>query len=137
MGGDKRIVGTSEAPAAVGPYSQAVEAGGFIFCSGQIPLDPETGEIVTDSVGEATKRCLLNLQAVLRAAGADFSDVVQVTVYLADLRRFEEMNQTYARFFTDDPPARVTVGVAALPRGASVEIAAVAARGSCGQAPPA
>ncbi len=137
MGGGKRIIGTSEAPAAVGPYSQAVEAGGFIFCSGQIPLDPETGEIVTDSVGEATKRCLLNLRAVLRAAGVDFSDVVQVTVYMADLRRFEEMNAAYGRFFTDDPPARVTVGVAALPRGAPVEIAAVAARRSCGEAPPA
>ena len=134
MGGGKRIVGTNEAPAAVGPYSQAVEAGGFIFCSGSIPLDPETGEIVSDSVGEATERCLLNLQAVLRAAGAELSDIVQVTVYMTDLRRFEEMNAAYATLFPEDPPARVTVGVAALPKGAMIEIAAVATCGSCEKA---
>ena len=122
----RRIVETPEAPAAVGPYSQAVEAGGLVFCSGQIPIDPGTGEVVTTSVGAATERCLLNLRAVLAAAGAEMSDVVQVRVCMTDLGRFAEMNEAYAKYFPEDPPARVTIGVAALPKGAAVEIAATA-----------
>ena len=123
---NRRIVETPEAPAAVGPYSQAVEAGGLVFCSGQIPLDPETGELVTAPIEAATERCLVNLRAVLAAAGAELSDVVQVTVCMTDLAKFGEMNEVYARFVPKDPPARVTVGVAALPKGAPVEIAATA-----------
>lgn len=137
MSGGKRIVGTDEAPAAVGPYSQAVEAGGFIFCSGQLPLDPKTNELVSASVGDATERCLLNLRAVLRAAGAELSDVVQVTVCMTDLGRFAEMNEVFATFFPEDPPARMALGVASLPKGAVIEIAAVATCGPCEKAPPA
>ncbi len=134
MGG-RRTISTDEAPAAVGPYSQAVEAGGFIYCSGQIPLDPKTGDLVSATIEDATERCLLNLQAVLRAAGAELSDVVRVTVFMTDIGQFAGMNGAFARFFPDDPPARMAVGVVSLPKGAVVEIAAVAARGSC-EAPP-
>ena len=126
MSGAKGVVSSADAPAAVGPYSQAARAGGFVFCSGQIPLDPATGELVTESVAAATERCLLNLKAVLAAADAGLEDVVQVTVFMTDLGRFAEMNEAYADFFPDDPPARMAVGVASLPRGAAVEIAATA-----------
>lgn len=123
----KRTVTTTEAPEAVGPYSQAVSSGGWIYCSGQIPLTPSTGELVGRSAGEQTRGCLENLAAVLRAAGAGLEDVVKVTAYLTDMGDFAEFNEVYAEFFGQDPPARATVGVAALPKGARVEVECVAA----------
>jgi 2-iminobutanoate/2-iminopropanoate deaminase len=115
------------APAAIGPYSHAVRAGGLLFCSGQVPLDPESGELVPGSAGDQARRCLESLAAVCAAAGATLADAVRVTVYLTDLGTFEEVNEVYATFFETDPPARVTVGVAALPIAAEVEMDAVVA----------
>ena len=115
------------APAAVGPYSHAVRTGGLLFCSGQIPLDPDSGELRGDTPSEQARRCLENLQAVCAAAGATLADAVRLTVYMTDLGAFAEVNEAYAAFFENDPPARVAIGVAALPRGAQVEIDAVVA----------
>ncbi len=115
------------APAAVGPYSHAVRTGGLLFCSGQIPLDPDSGELVGDQPGEQTRRCLENLQAVCAAAGAMLDDAVRCTVYVTDLAAFGDVNDAYAEFFAGDPPARVAIGVAALPKGAQVEIDAIVA----------
>jgi 2-iminobutanoate/2-iminopropanoate deaminase len=115
------------APAAVGPYIHAVRSGGFLFCSGQIPLHPETGEIVGVSAGEQAGRCLENLQAVCAAAGASLADAVKLTVYLRDMADFTDINEVYASFFEQDPPARVAVAVAGLPRDALVEIDAIVA----------
>jgi 2-iminobutanoate/2-iminopropanoate deaminase len=120
-------IDTEGAPQAIGPYSQAIVSGEWIFTSGQIPLDPQTGEMVEGDVRAQTERVLLNLEAILEAAGASLRDVVKTTVYLADLNDFSAMNEVYARFFTD-PPARSTVQVARLPRDARVEIEAVARR---------
>ncbi|HEX6389565.1 MAG TPA: Rid family detoxifying hydrolase [Solirubrobacteraceae bacterium] len=116
------------APAAIGPYSHAVRAGGLLFCSGQIPLDPDTDELVGDSPGEQATRCLQNLEAVCAAAGASLRDAVRCTVYLTDLAgAFAEVNEAYGQFFSADPPARVAIGAAALPKGALVEIDAIVA----------
>jgi 2-iminobutanoate/2-iminopropanoate deaminase len=115
------------APAAIGPYSHAVRAGALLFCSGQIPLDPETGELVGATAAEQARRCLDNLAAVCEAAGAQLADAVRLTVYMTDLSAFAEVNEAYASYFEAEPPARVAVGVAALPRGAQVEIDAVVA----------
>lgn len=115
------------APAAIGPYSHAVRAAGLLFCSGQIPLDAETGELVGDTPAEQATRCLENLQAVCAAAGAGLADAVRCTVYMTDLSAFAEVNEAYGRFFAADPPARVAIGVAALPKGAQVEIDAIIA----------
>ena len=115
------------APAAIGPYSHAVRAGNLLFCSGQIPLDPQTGELVGETPAEQARRCLENLDAVCAAAGAALVDAVRLTVYMTDLGAFAEVNEVYATFFPADPPARVAIGVAALPRGAQVEIDAVVA----------
>jgi 2-iminobutanoate/2-iminopropanoate deaminase len=115
------------APAAVGPYSHAVRTGGLLFCSGQIPLDPDSGELLGDTPAEQARQCLENLQAVCAAAGATLADAVRLTVYMTDLSAFAEVNEAYAAFFESDPPARVAIGVAALPRGAQVEIDAVVA----------
>ena len=122
------IVATDKAPRAIGPYSQAVRAGGFLFLSGQIPLNPVSMELVTGDVKVQTRRVIENLKAVLEAAGSSLDKVVKTTVYLADLNDFEEMNGAYGRYFTGDPPARATVGVARLPKGAVLEIDAVAIR---------
>lgn len=124
----KRAVKTSSAPAAIGPYSQAVEARGArtLWLSGQIPLDPATGELVRGDVTAETARVMENLAAVLAAAGAGFEHVVRCTIYLADLGDFARVNEVYGRYFAADPPARATVQVAGLPRGARVEIDAVA-----------
>lgn len=115
------------APAAIGPYSHAVTAAGLLFCSGQIPLDPETGALVGATPGEQAAQCLRNLAAVCAAAGTMLADAVRVTVYLTDMGAFADVNEAYADFFPADPPARVTIGVAALPKGAQVEIEAVVA----------
>jgi 2-iminobutanoate/2-iminopropanoate deaminase len=119
-------IATADAPAAIGPYSQAVRAGGFIFLSGQIPLDPATGQLVAGDVEAQAERVLKNLGAILTAAGATFGQVVRTTIYLVDLSHFAAVNTVYARFFAQPYPARVTVQVAALPRGAQVEIDAIA-----------
>lgn len=116
-----------DAPAAIGPYVHAIRAGGLLFCSGQIPLDPRTGELVGASPAEQAGRCLENLAAVCHAAGATLGDAVRITVYLTDMTSFVAVNDVYASFFESDPPARVAIGVAALPRGAKVEIDAVVA----------
>jgi 2-iminobutanoate/2-iminopropanoate deaminase len=115
------------APPAIGPYSHAVRSGGLLFCSGQIPLDSQTGELTGDTPGEQARRCLQNLEAVCGAAGATLADAVRLTVYLTDMGSFAEVNEAYAAFFEVDPPARVAIGVAALPKGAQVEIDAIVA----------
>ncbi len=115
------------APAAIGPYSHAVRAGGLLFCSGQVPLDPESGELVGDGPGEQARRCLENLAAVCAAAGASLADAVRLTVYLTDMAAFAEVNEVYETYFEADPPARVALAVAGLPKGALVEIDAVIA----------
>lgn len=123
---DKLVIHTDKAPAAVGPYSQAVRVGPFLYTAGQIALDPATGTLVADEIGIQTGRVLNNLQAVLQAAGGDLADVVKTTVFLLDMAEFGLMNEVYASFFSEDPPARSTVQVAALPLGGRVEIEVVA-----------
>jgi 2-iminobutanoate/2-iminopropanoate deaminase len=127
MSHHRQPVTAISAPAAIGPYSHAVIAAGLLFCSGQIPLDAETGEIVGATPTEQAIRCLDNLQAVCAAAGATLADAVKITVYMTDLGAFAEVNDAYAGYFPTDPPARVAVGVAALPKGAQVEIDAIVA----------
>ena len=122
----KDAIATHDAPAAIGPYSQAVRAGDLLFLSGQIPLDPATGQIVTGDVVAQTDRAMHNLRAILEAAGCALADVVRTTIYLVDLAQFAAVNEAYGRFFEPPYPARTTVQVAALPRGAQVEIDAVA-----------
>ena len=123
----REIIQTAEAPEAIGPYSQAVRHGDLLFCSGQIPLDPGSGELVKlDPPGQA-RRCLENLDAVCQAAGARLADAVRCTVYLTDINDFARVNEVYAEFFPGDPPARVAIQAAALPRGADVEIDAIVA----------
>jgi 2-iminobutanoate/2-iminopropanoate deaminase len=123
---DKEVVSTSKAPAALGPYSQAVRWGDLIFVSGQIPIDPATSQVVGDDVAAQTERVMKNLAAILEAAGASLRQVLKTTVYLRDLNDFAKMNEVYARFFSEQPPARATVQVARLPRDVSVEIEVVA-----------
>ncbi len=123
-------VRTSGAPQAIGPYSQAVKCGGFLFCSGQIPLDPVTGKMVAGGIVEQTTRVLRNLEAVLAAGNATLKSVVKTTVYLVDLEEFSAMNDVYKEFFPENPPARATVEVSKLPAGARVEIEAVAVEGA-------
>ncbi len=126
MTASRDTVSAPGAPPAIGPYSHAVRAGGLLFCSGQIPLDPVTGELVGKTPAEQARRCLQNLHAVCEAAGADLARAARLTVYMTDLAEFAAVNEVYASFFAgDDPPARVTVGVAALPKGAQVEIDAI------------
>ena len=118
----KRTIATSEAPAAVGPYSQAIAVGDLLFCAGQIPLDPTTGELVGADVTTQTERVCQNIAAVLKANGFTFANVVKTTVFLTDLANFAAMNAVYAKYFTEPFPARSTIQVAGLPRGAQVEI---------------
>jgi 2-iminobutanoate/2-iminopropanoate deaminase len=122
----KRRIETDLAPNPIGPYSQAIESDGWVWCAGQIGTDPATGEIVEGGVAAQAERALRNLEAVLDASGATFADVVKTTNYLVDMADFPAFNEVYARFFPDPPPARSTFAVAALPRGARVEIEAVA-----------
>jgi 2-iminobutanoate/2-iminopropanoate deaminase len=122
----KQIISTPNAPAAIGPYSQAVRSGNLVFVSGQIPLDPKTGSLVEGDIAAQTVRVLENLSAILGAAGSSFARVLKTTVYLKDIGDFAKMNEVYARYFTDAPPARATVEVARLPRNVSVEIDLIA-----------
>lgn len=124
---EREAISAPEAPAAVGPYVHAVRAGGLLFCSGQIPLDPRTGDLVGATAADQVGRCLENLAAVCNAAGATLGDAVRLSVYLTDMGSFSAVNEVYESFFESDPPARVTIGVAALPRGAKVEVDAVVA----------
>ena len=123
----KQIVATESAPKAVGPYSQAVRAGDFLFSAGQIPLDPVTGNLVAGGIQEQTERVLENIKAVLTSQGIGLAQVVKTTVFMTNLADFTAMNEVYAKFFPVDPPARSTVQVAALPKGAQVEIEVIAA----------
>ena len=122
----KQVITTADAPAAIGPYSQAIRVGNLVFTSGQIPLHPQTGDIVGESAAEQARQVLQNLQAVLQAAGASLQQVVKTTIFLTDLSQFAAVNAVYAEFFPENLPARSTVQVAALPRGVQVEIEAIA-----------
>ncbi|HDS45072.1 MAG TPA: RidA family protein [Methanomicrobia archaeon] len=128
MAYEKEVITTREAPQAVGPYSQGIKVGNLLFCSGQIPLDPGTGELVRGTIEAQTRRVLDNLGAVLRAAGMEYRDVVSVTVFMADIEHFTEINQVYAEFFRERPPARCAVEVSRLPKDVGVEIALIAAK---------
>ena len=123
---ERERIQTDSAPAAIGPYSQAIKANGFVFVSGQIPIDPQTGQFVAGGIAEQTEQVLKNLSAVLKAAGSSLDRVVKTTVFLADMNEFTGMNEVYATFFSSAPPARATVAAAGLPRDARVEIEAVA-----------
>ena len=122
----KETVSTDKAPGAIGPYSQAVKAAGMVFCSGQIPIDPATGSFVSDDVAAQTRQVLVNLSAVLNAAGSSLENVVKTTVFLADMEDFAAMNNVYSEFFNENKPARATVQAARLPKDARVEIECIA-----------
>lgn len=126
----KQQIATSKAPAAIGPYSQGVKANGFLFLSGQVALDPASGQLVGDDIRAQTEQVLKNLEAILEAAGSSLAAVVKTTVFLADLNDFAAMNEVYARFFPQPPPARATVQVARLPKEAKVEIDLIAVAGN-------
>ena len=125
----KEIIHTDQAPQAIGPYSQAIKANGLVFASGQIPTDPQTGQFVPGGIEEQTEQVLKNLAAVLEAAGSSLNRVVKTTVFLAYMQEFGAMNEVYGRFFSEQPPARATVEAVSLPRGARVEIEAIALAG--------
>ena len=123
-----KAIHTNNAPAAIGPYSQAIEVNGFVFASGQIPIDPATGDFVEGGIKEQTKQALTNASNILKEAGTDLSHVVKTTVYMADMGDFAAMNEIYAQFFNEPYPARSAVAVKALPKGALVEIEVLAAK---------
>src|SRR3954454_23923429 len=122
----KKIISTAEAPAAIGPYSQGVRVGQFVFTSGQVPLDPKSGQIVSEDITAQTKRVLDSVTAILKAENLTLANVVKTTVFLADFGDFQKMNEVYATYFNENPPARSTVGVSTLPKNARVEIEAIA-----------
>lgn len=124
----KQVINTPQAPAAIGPYSQAVQVGNLVFTSGQIPIDPATGTLVQGGIKEQTRRSLANVKAILEAAGLSMDKIVKTTVYMADMNHFADMNAVYAEFFSDPCPARSAVAVKTLPKGALVEIEVVAAQ---------
>ena len=126
---DRKTVTAEGAPEAIGPYNHAVASGGLLFCSGQVPLDPGSGEMVGETPAEQATQCLKNLQAVCDAAGTQLQSAVRLTIFTTQLEKFAEINEAYAEFFAEDPPARAAVGVAALPKGALVEIDAIVALG--------
>jgi 2-iminobutanoate/2-iminopropanoate deaminase len=128
MSHHRETVHAEGAPAAAGPYSHAVISNGLIFLSGQTPIDPATGQLVEGSVGEQTRRCLDNLAVVAAAAGASLEDAVRMTIYVTDISVFKDVNEAYGTYFPSDPPARTTIGVAALPLGAEVEMDAILAQ---------
>ncbi len=127
MSNDRQLINADAAPAAVGPYSHAVRHGGLLFCSGQLPLDPASGQIVDATPAEQARRCLANLTLVCEAAGTTLQQALRCTIYMTDLGAFAEVNEVWAEFFLAAPPARAAVGVAALPKGAQVEIDAIVA----------
>jgi len=120
------VIATEKAPAAIGPYSQAIQAGNLLFCSGQIPLDPQTGEIVAGDIRSQAEQVMKNISAVLSAAGAGFNDVVKVTIFLVEMKDFGVVNEVYGSYFSDHKPARSTVAVRELPRGVQLEIEVIA-----------
>lgn len=122
---ERKIIATKNAPEAVGPYSQGIVAGNFLFCSGQIPIDPSTGNHIKGSPKEQAQQCLKNLKGIIEEAGATLEDVVKVTIYLTSMEFFKEVNEVYAAFFTQNPPARATVAVVGLPLGFNVEMDAI------------
>lgn len=123
---ERTVISTASAPQAIGPYSQAIRAGGLVFVSGQLPIDPASGKLVEGDIGGMTRRIFANLEAVLEAAGTSLARAVKVTVFLADMNDFQSMNSVYAEFFPDSPPARSTVQVARLPRDARIEVEVIA-----------
>lgn len=125
---EKHIINTAEAPAPIGPYNQAVQSGGFLFISGQIPLDADSGALVTSGIKDETEKVMQNLQAILKAAQLDFSHVVKTTIFIMDMQQFGEINEVYGKYFEANPPARETVQVAGLPKDANVEISMIAAK---------
>ncbi|MSO40927.1 MAG: RidA family protein [Solirubrobacterales bacterium] len=125
MSQDRETINADGAPDAIGPYNHAVKGAGLLFCSGQIPLDPDSGELVGETPAEQARQCLENLKAVCEAAGTSLGRATRMTIYTTDLGAFAEINDVYAEFFTEDEPARAAVGVSALPKGAVVEIDAV------------
>jgi 2-iminobutanoate/2-iminopropanoate deaminase len=125
----KKVISSPDAPAAIGPYSQAIEIGNLVFCSGQIPLDPKTGDVVAGDIQAHTEQVLKNIQAVLKAADLQLTNVVKTTIFLTDMKDFPKVNEVYGKYFPNNPPARSTVGVAALPKGVNVEIEVLASRG--------
>ena len=128
----KKIISTSDAPAAIGPYSQAIRSGNFIFCSGQIPLDPKSGEMVSDDIRAQTRQVLDNISGLLKSEGLSLGDVLKTTIFLTDLGNFQIVNEIYGSYFNNQPPARSTVQVSALPKGAKIEIEVIAcANGGC------
>jgi len=127
MSHHRKTVTAEGAPHAVGPYSHAVVSNGLVFCSGQVPLDPNTGKLVEGTIGEQTKQCMQNLSVVAAAAGAQLSDAVRMGIYVTDMGTFKDVNEAYGSYFETDPPARSTIAVSALPLGAQVEIDAVIA----------
>jgi 2-iminobutanoate/2-iminopropanoate deaminase len=126
---ERTTVTAADAPAAIGPYSHAVRGGDVLYCSGQIPIDPASGEMESGSLGAETAQCLRNLAAVCAAAGSELGRALRLTIYTTELGAFAEINEAYAEFFDEEPPARAAVGVAALPKGARVEIDAIVAVG--------
>ena len=125
----KKIVSTNDAPAAIGPYSQATRSGGMLFSAGQIALDPRTGQLVGDDIAQQTRRVLENLSAILRAEHLNFERVVKTTIFLTDMNDFQTVNEIYGAYFRQNPPARSTIGVASLPKGAKIEIEMIAIAG--------
>lgn len=128
--GSRQAIETDAAPAPIGPYSQALIANGVLYCSGQVPLDPESGELADAGIAEQARRCLENLDAVCRAAGTSLSEAARIGIYLTDMASFPEVNEVYSGFFSEPFPVRTTVGVAALPKGALVEMDATVPLGS-------
>jgi 2-iminobutanoate/2-iminopropanoate deaminase len=127
MSHHRQTVTASGAPEAAGPYSHAIKSNGLVFCSGQTPIDPATGQLVEGSIGDQARRCLDNLSVVAAAAGASLEDAVRMTIYVTDISVFRDVNEAYGSYFPSDPPARTTIGVASLPLGAEVEIDAILA----------
>ncbi|MCL0100824.1 RidA family protein [Peptococcaceae bacterium] len=123
----KEIISTDKAPAAIGPYSQAVKAGNFMFISGQIPIDPSTGNVIDGDIKTQTKQCLKNLEAICQSAGLTLDNVVKTTIFITDMSKFPEVNEVYGSFFKENPPARACVEISALPKGVQIEIEAVVA----------